>query len=77
MRALLWSTLRGCLTCRIVATDGTAIPFAIDPDRRHALLEGLDQLGETLLSLADIVAFQEQDRVKRPWIWDSVSGSKK
>jgi 3-isopropylmalate/(R)-2-methylmalate dehydratase small subunit len=63
--------------CTIVAPDGIAISFTIDPARRHALLEGLDQLGETLLSLADIVAFQQQDRVKRPWIWDTVPGSGK
>jgi 3-isopropylmalate/(R)-2-methylmalate dehydratase small subunit len=58
--------------CVILGPDGTTIPFAIDPARRHALLEGLDQLGETLLSLPDIVTFQQQDRVNRPWIWQTV-----
>lgn len=57
--------------CVIVAPGEAIIPFAIDPDRRHALLEGLDQLGETLLSLADITAFQDRDRVRRPWVWQT------
>ena len=58
--------------CAIVAPGDTVIPFDIDPSRRHALLEGLDELGQTLLSLPDIAAFQEQDRVKRPWVWQTV-----
>lgn len=56
----------------IAAPKGTVVPFAIDPARRRALLEGLDQLGETLLSLADIAAFQERDRIERPWVWQTV-----
>ncbi|MGE3991276.1 3-isopropylmalate dehydratase small subunit [Pseudorhodoplanes sp.] len=58
--------------CAIVAPDGATIPFEIDPSRRQALLEGLDQLGQTLLSLDDIAAFQQQDRIKRPWVWEAV-----
>ncbi len=58
--------------CAIVAPGDTMIPFDIDPSRRHALLQGLDELDQTLLSLPDIVAFQEQDRNRRPWIWETV-----
>jgi 3-isopropylmalate/(R)-2-methylmalate dehydratase small subunit len=58
--------------CVVSAPGGTVIPFEIDQARRHALLEGLDQLGETLLSLPDIAAFQQHDRIKRPWIWQTV-----
>lgn len=58
--------------CAIVAPGDTMIPFDIDPSRRHALLQGLDELDQTLLSLPDIVVFQEQDRNRRPWIWETV-----
>ncbi len=58
--------------CAILGPDDTRVSFEIDPARRHALLEGLDQLGETLLSLPDIIAFQERDRIKRPWVWRTV-----
>jgi 3-isopropylmalate/(R)-2-methylmalate dehydratase small subunit len=58
--------------CAILAPDNTTIPFEIDPSRRHALLEGLDELDQTLLSLPDIVEFQQKDRIRRPWIWETV-----
>lgn len=58
--------------CTIAAPDGTTIRFEIDPSRRQALLEGLDQLGQTLLSLSEIAAFQQQDRINRPWVWETV-----
>jgi 3-isopropylmalate/(R)-2-methylmalate dehydratase small subunit len=57
--------------CMIVAPGDTMIPFEIDPSRRQALLQGLDELGQTLLSLPDILAYQQQDRIKRPWVWDT------
>ncbi len=56
-------------TCTIIAPDGTSIPFTIDPARREALLEGLDQIGTTLKHEADIAAFQARDRKARPWIY--------
>jgi 3-isopropylmalate/(R)-2-methylmalate dehydratase small subunit len=58
--------------CVIIAPCDTTIPFDVDPSRRQALLEGLDQLGQTLLSVADIAAFQQQDRINRPWIWQTL-----
>ena len=77
--ARAWSSARAPVTltvdlerCAIVAPGDTMIPFDIDPSRRQALLEGLDELGQTLLSLPDIVAFQEQDRDRRPWMWETV-----
>jgi 3-isopropylmalate/(R)-2-methylmalate dehydratase small subunit len=61
--------------CAILAPDNMVIPFEIDPSRRQALLEGLDQLGQTLLMLPDIAAFQQRDRVMRPWVWVTVPGT--
>ena len=58
--------------CTIVALGDTKIPFDIDTSRRQALLEGLDQLSQTLLSLTDIATFQKQDRLNRPWVWQTV-----
>ena len=60
--------------CMILEPNGTNIPFDVDPSRRQALLEGLDQLGQTLLSLSDIAAFQKRDRLDRPWVWQTVPG---
>jgi 3-isopropylmalate/(R)-2-methylmalate dehydratase small subunit len=49
--------------------SGRKIAFKIDPRRRAALLEGLDEIGLTLKRDADIRAFQAADRAKRPWIY--------
>lgn len=53
----------------VVAPDGTAFPFAIDPARREALLAGLDDIGLTLRAAAAIAAWQQADRAARPWAW--------
>ena len=42
----------------ITAPDGSTIPFAIDDFLRHKLLEGLDDIGLTLLHEADIAAYE-------------------
>lgn len=54
---------------QVVAPDGTAHGFEIEPLRRKALLEGLDEIGLTLLHEAQIADFQRRDRLRRPWIY--------
>ena len=53
----------------ISTPSGRKIAFKIDPRRRAALLEGLDEIDLTLKRDADIRAFQAADRAKRPWIY--------
>lgn len=48
---------------------GASIPFTVDPLRRRQLLEGLDDLDAGLLRRDEIRAFQQADRVVRPWIY--------
>lgn len=55
----------------IAAPSGTETPFEIDAERRQALLEGRDEIGMTLVRDADILAFQERDRLARPWIYQT------
>ncbi len=49
------------LECRTV-TDGRSFSasFAIDDFQRHCLMEGLDDIGMTLLHESDIVAYEQQ-----------------
>lgn len=56
-------------TNMLIAPSGASIAFTIDPDRRKALLEGLDDIGETLLYEDEIRAFRQEHRRKRPWIY--------
>ena len=52
-----------------VSPDGERIGFAIEPMRRTALLEGLDEIGLTLKHADAIAAYQAQDRIGQPWVW--------
>jgi len=45
------------------------ISFSIDEARRSALLEGLDEVGLTLKREAKIAAWQNRDRLRRPWVY--------
>jgi len=54
---------------KIVTASGESIPFEIEPLRKRALVDGLDEIGLTQLREAEIAAFQQKDRVKRPWVY--------
>ncbi|MBP0495146.1 3-isopropylmalate dehydratase small subunit [Roseomonas indoligenes] len=53
----------------VTPPEGPPMPFTVAPLRREALLEGLDELGQTRKRSAEIAAWQERDRAARPWIW--------
>ncbi|WP_244748959.1 3-isopropylmalate dehydratase small subunit [Methylobacterium indicum] len=57
------------VACEVRTPSGEAIPFTVDPQRRQALLEGLDEIGATLKRDSEIAAWQSRDRAARPWIW--------
>ncbi len=53
----------------ITGPDGGSITFAIDPFRRHCLLNGLDDIGLTLQQIVAIDAFERNQRLGQPWLW--------
>ena len=55
----------------IVAPSREITTFSIDPLQRDALLEGLDEIGLTLKCADEINAWQDADRVNRPWVWQT------
>lgn len=57
------------LDSQTVTGPGGAVPFAIEPMRKAALLGGLDEIGLTLQHADAIAAYQAADRVARPWVW--------
>lgn len=57
------------LNAQTVNAEDSSFKFEIDPARKLALLEGLDDMGLTLKSIGEIEAWQSIDREKRPWIW--------
>ena len=60
---------------RIECPGLEAISFEIDAQRREQLLQGLDDIQETLLHEIEIDNFQEQDRKRRPWIYNWNQGT--
>jgi 3-isopropylmalate/(R)-2-methylmalate dehydratase small subunit len=58
--------------CTLHCPSGRTIAFEIEPERRSALLEGLDEVGLTLKLESDITAFQERDRKARPWAYQKI-----
>ncbi len=56
--------------CRVDLPDGQSLVFSISDERRTAMLEGLDELGQLLRYKDRIDAFQSQDRQARPWIYN-------
>jgi len=54
-------------TQTIVGPDGATLNFEIDPARKHRLLNGIDDIGETLEKVDDISAFETKNTSARPW----------
>ncbi len=52
----------------IVRPNGEEVAFSTDPFRRHLLLEGLDDIGQTLQHAAAIDAFEARGRAAQPWL---------
>ncbi len=47
--------------------DGGVVKFEIDPHRKHCMLHGLDDIGQTHLKKDKIDGFEAQSRSSRPW----------
>ena len=54
---------------QVTTPSGRRHAFTVEPRRRLALLEGLDEIGATLRRGPQIRAFQARDREDRPWIY--------
>jgi len=48
--------------------DGGVIHFDIDPDRKHRLLNGIDDIGETLEKASEIDSYESRLKESRPWV---------
>ena len=52
----------------VVRPNGEEIPFEVDAFRRHLLLNGLDDIGQTLQHAAAIDTFEAKRRAAQPWL---------
>jgi len=47
--------------------DGGVVKFEIDPHRKHCLLNGLDDIGLTMVKSDKIDSFEQKAEAARPW----------
>ena len=52
----------------VVRPSGEEIPFAVDAFRKHLLLHGLDDIGQTMQRGAAIDAYEGKLRAEKPWM---------
>ncbi len=55
--------------CQVISPTGRAIPFEVDGRRQHALLNGLDDIAQTMTHKDAIATWQGADKTARPWVW--------
>lgn len=54
---------------RVTAAGGEEFEFSISATHKEMLLTGQDQIDLTLKMRTQILEFQEQDRLSRPWVY--------
>jgi len=55
----------------VVSPSGRTFTFDIDPQRKEKMLKGLDAIGETLVSAADIDLYEMKQALAKPWLEDA------
>ena len=53
----------------VTTPTGEILPFAVDSGRRHRLLNGLDDIGLTLLQSDKIKSYETRRRIEAPWLF--------
>jgi 3-isopropylmalate/(R)-2-methylmalate dehydratase small subunit len=52
----------------VVRPNGEKIPFEMDAFRKHLLLNGLDDIGQTMQHAPGIAAFEQRRAASQPWL---------
>jgi 3-isopropylmalate/(R)-2-methylmalate dehydratase small subunit len=55
----------------ITKPDGSVVPFEVEAARKHKLLNGLDDIGLTLVHADAIKAYEAKARQQSPWLFAS------
>jgi len=53
---------------QVVAPEGQIYKFKVPPNLRDMLLNGADEIDQTLRGLSAIKAYWAKDAAKRPWV---------
>ena len=53
----------------VTTPGGEVLPFDVDAGRKHRLLNGLDDIGLTLLQADKITAYEARRKIEAPWLF--------
>jgi 3-isopropylmalate/(R)-2-methylmalate dehydratase small subunit len=53
----------------VVRPNGEEIAFEVDPFRKHLLLNGLDDIGQTMQHAPAIDSFEARQKAAQPWLY--------
>jgi 3-isopropylmalate/(R)-2-methylmalate dehydratase small subunit len=56
-------------TQTVTTPSGESFGFDITPHRKHCLINGLDEIGLTLVHADDISAFEAKHKAAQPWLF--------
>jgi 3-isopropylmalate/(R)-2-methylmalate dehydratase small subunit len=56
---------------QVIRANGEAFRFEINETSKHQLVEGLDEIGQTLKKADDIASFEQKQHASQPWLWSS------
>jgi 3-isopropylmalate/(R)-2-methylmalate dehydratase small subunit len=54
---------------KVVRANGESFSFEINPTSKTQLLEGLDEIGQTLQRSSEIASFEQRQHQSQPWLW--------
>jgi len=54
---------------KVIRANGESFSFEINPTSKTQLLEGLDEIGQTLQRNAEIASFEQRQHQSQPWLW--------
>ena len=52
----------------VITPSGDRFPFEVDASRKHSLLQGLDEIGQTLQKADLIREFEAKRLAEHPWL---------
>jgi 3-isopropylmalate dehydratase small subunit len=56
---------------KVIRANGESFSFEINPTSKHQLVEGLDEIGQTMQKAGDIASFEQKQNAAQPWLWSS------
>jgi 3-isopropylmalate/(R)-2-methylmalate dehydratase small subunit len=58
----------------VVRPNGEEIRFEVDPFRKHLLLNGLDDIGQTMQHAPAIDGYEAKQKAAQPWLYSAAPG---